>query len=191
MLKRSLISNVESHIHPVAQVQLDLWGGSEYSQIRNFNFGGYVRAGVTRTPTTSIYMRPEQAADAEGMPGSIIGLNFTNGVIGPTKSYGMVITGGGVVDISMDNVHFVDCAYQTQTVPIVMSQPGDASQSITDFNLILDNCRFRQSINPTIAKTAIVGGTNTASTKLYRAGTTRQVGISVPWVTGSIQDISA
>ncbi len=191
VLKRSLISNVQSHIHPVSAYQLDIWGGSEYSQINNFNFGGYIRAGVTRTPTTSVWMRPEQGADAEGMPGSIIGLNFSNGVIGPTKSYGMVISGGGVVDVSMDNVHFVDCAYSTQTVAIVLSQPGDGSQVIEDFSLTLDNCRFRQSLAVTNPKTSIVGGTSTANSKVYRSGTTRQVGLSVPWTAGSIQNIAA
>ncbi|WP_018094797.1 hypothetical protein [Sinorhizobium meliloti] len=186
VLKRSLVQNIQSHIHPVSAFQLDLWGGSEYSKINNFNFGGFNNGTTIRTPTTSIWMRPEQGAD-----GGIIGVSLNGGIIGPTKSYGMVITGGGVVDVSLNDVHFIDTAYQTQTVAIVLSQPGDGSQVIEDFALTLDNCRFRQKLTPTSAKTSIVGGTSTSLSKVYIAGTTRQVGMSVPWVSGSIQNIAA
>lgn len=54
-----------------------------------------------------------------------------------------------------------------------------------DLSLMLDNCRVRQSITPASAKTAIVGGTSTGLSKIYRAGTTRQVGMSVPWSANS------
>lgn len=186
VLKRSLVSNHQSNVHPVTVFQLDLWAGSEYSQISNFNFGGFNDGTTIRTPTTAVWMRPEQGAG-----NGIIGIALSDGVIGPTKSYGMVITGGGVVDVSLNNVHFVDTAYQTQTVAIVLSQPGDGSQLIEDFNLTMANCRFRQSITPGSAKTAIVGGTNTSLSKVRRNHLTWQMGTSVPWTSGSIQHITS
>lgn len=186
VLKRSLINNIQSHIHPVTVFQLDLWAGSEYSKISNFNFGGYNDGTTIRTPTTAIWMRPEQGAG-----NGIIGVSLSQGTIGPTKSYGMVVTGGGVVDVSLNDVHFVDTAYQTQTVAIVLSQPGDGSQLIEDFNLTMDNCRFRQNMTPSSAKTAIVGGTSTSLSKVRRNHLTWQMGMNVPWTSGSIQHITS
>jgi hypothetical protein len=97
----------------------------------------------------------------------------------------MVTTGGGVVDASLNDVRFIGSAYQTQIVRLVLSRPGGGGQVLEDFSLTLDNCRVCQSIAPASAKTATVGGTSTGLSKIDRSGTTRQVGMSVPWSTNS------
>lgn len=191
VLRNSLINNVQSHYHPVAQVQIDLHGGSQNSRINNFMFTGFIDAdnpANSRTPTTSIWMRPLQ-----GVGNGITGISFSSGVVGATKSFAVGINGGGVVDVSFNDVEFIDNSYLTNNTVIVMSQPGSGDQFIEDFNITLNNVRFRQTVVPTNAKSAIVSGTSTTLSKVYSNHLTRQVGFgsAIPWTSGSIQYLTS
>lgn len=70
----------------------------------------YEHAVPFRSPATATWMRPEQLAD-----GGIINISLNVGTIGPTKSYGMVTTGGGGVEVSLNDVRFIDSAYRPKS----------------------------------------------------------------------------
>lgn len=182
VLNHSLISNVHSHIHPVSTDQIVLHGGSQYSDIMNFNFGGFYSTSpaVDRTPNRAFNLQP---TDAD----SIMGITFSNGKIGPTNTSNR-ITGGGKCDITFDNVQFVDVGMIDSPAEIIFVAASGGT--IVDFQLRLKNCRFRaaQDASP---PGFIVGGNQNALIKVYRDFMTTQDGMSATWTAPTMTSITS
>lgn len=176
VMSNVVMTNAHSYLHPVSQQQFDIWDGSHDSFVIGFNCAGYFDANVSRMPSQTILLKPDILG--------IRNLIFSNGVIGATSKTPIYVIGGGVLDITFDNVSFNDCARTTNEI---MYFKQDTGKTITAWDINLKNCRFRKSDD--IGANQIMNGTNSDKITIYRDFMTRKLGYTT-WANPSFTEVS-